>query len=102
MLESKRAAAGHIAGRPLPIALAKGADHAIFGRGTGVDRDRHARAPVESVGVPATRAACAVPVRIVVGAAVNRQIGAQIAAKLDAGVRAGNVEKSRAVKGTDL
>src|SRR5262249_60504487 len=69
----------------LEVALAIGADHAIFGRGAGIDLQRHARARNEVVEVPVALAGIAAPGRLTVrAAAIQRGVDAQVTADLDA------------------
>ena len=85
----------------LEVALTEGADHAVFGGGTGIDRQRHTGAGDEIVAKAVLLAEIAVPCRLAVGAAVEGDVGAQIAAELDAGVGARDVEEAGAVKRAD-
>jgi len=85
----------------LEVTLAEGADDAVFGRGAGIDRQRHARTGKEIVEIAVSLAEITVPGRDTVGAAIKGSVGAQIAADLDAGVGAGDVEEARAVKRAD-
>ena len=85
----------------LEVALAEGADHAVFGRGTGIDRQRHTGAGDEVIAIAVLLAEIAAPGRRAVGAAVEGDVRAQIAAELDAGVGARDEEEAGAVKRTD-
>ena len=85
----------------LEVALAEGANHAVLGRGAGIHRQRQTGAGNEVIAVAVLLAEVTVPGRRAVGAAVERGVGAQIAADLDAGVGARNVEEAGAVKRTD-
>jgi len=85
----------------LEVTLAEGADHAVFGRGTGIDRQRHTRTGEEVIVIAVPLAEIAVPCRGAVRAAVERDVRAQIAADLDAGVGARDVEEAGAVERAD-
>src|SRR5205807_10320424 len=72
----------------LEVTLAEGADHAIFRGGAGIDRQRQTGTGGVIVAVAVVLAEIAVPGRLAVRAAVEGDVGAQIAAELDAGVGA--------------
>src|SRR5207237_5072367 len=82
----------------LEVGLTEGADHAVFRCGAGIDRQRHAGAGGEIVAITVLLAEIAVPRRLAVRAAVEGDVGAQIAAELDAGIGARNVEEPRAIE----
>src|SRR5262249_52739714 len=86
----------------LEVSLAEGTNDAIFGGGTGIDRERHTRTAVDLVDKAVALTEVARPGRLTVNAAVERAVNAQIAADLDAGVGAGNVVETRTVQRTDL
>ena len=65
----------------------KGADHAIFGGGTGINRQHHARARDEIIEIAVPLPGIAIPRRLAVrAAAVEGDVGTHIAAELDAGI----------------
>ena len=94
---------GRVAQRiELEIGLAESADHAVLGRGTCIDRERQTRTGGQDVVITVALTGIAVPGRLVLHAsAVERGIDAQIAAELDAGVGARDVEESRTVQRAD-
>jgi hypothetical protein len=86
----------------LEVGLTEGADNAIFGGGTSIDGERHTRTGREVVAIAVALTGIAVPGRLVLNAAgVERGVDAQIAAELDAGVGARDVEESRTIQGAD-
>ena len=81
--------------------IEEGTNHAIFGRGAGVDVEIFTRTPGHAVGEAIPRAASAKRVAGVVGVGVGQHVDAQIAAQLDAGVGAGDVVEARPIEGAD-
>ena len=82
----------------LEVPLPEGANHAVFGRSAGIERQRQTGAGNEVVAEAVLLAEVTAPGRLPVDAAVEGGVGAQIAADLDAGVGAGDEEEARAVK----
>src|SRR5439155_25699490 len=80
----------------LEVTLAERANHAVFGRGTGIDRQCQARTGEEVVAIAVLLAEIAVPGRCAMGAAVERDVRTQITTDLDAGVGARDVEEAGA------
>src|SRR5262249_28118987 len=66
--------------------------------GTGINRQRQTGTSAEVVAIAVLLSEVAVPGRLAVRAAVEGDVGAQIAADLDAGIGARNVEKARPVE----
>ena len=64
--------------------LTKGADHAVFRRGTGIDRQRHARTAGVEIRIAVAEGAFTGIEREVIDAAVDRHVDAQITTQLDA------------------
>src|SRR4051812_6227194 len=85
----------------LEVALTEGADHAVFGGGTGINRDRHTGTGVEVIAEAIALASVARVEGLAVDAAVERGVDAQITTQLDAGVGARDVEETRAIQGAD-
>src|SRR5213078_2542716 len=85
----------------LEVALTEGADHAVFGGGTGINRDRQTRTGVEVIAVAVALAGVARIEGLAVDAAVERGVDAQITTQLDAGVGARDIEETRAIQGAD-
>src|SRR5437899_167202 len=77
------------------------ADHAVFGGGAGINRDRQTRTGVEVVAETVALAGVAAIERLTVDAAVERGVDAQITTQLDAGVGARDIEETRAIQGAD-
>src|SRR5262249_56736811 len=72
----------------LEVALAEGADHAVFRGGAGINRDRQTGTSGEVVAITILLTEIARPCRLVVDRAVERRVNAQITTQLDAGVGA--------------
>ena len=87
--------------RELEVSLTEGADHAVFGGGAGINRQRHTRTGSEVVAIAVALTEIAVPRRLIVDAAVERGVDAQITTQLDAGVGARNVEETGTIQGAD-
>src|ERR1700716_896254 len=85
----------------LEVGLTKGADDAVFGGGTGINRERHTRTGGPGVAIAVLLAEVARPGRLIVDAAVERGIDAQITTQLDAGVGARNIEETGTIQGAD-
>ncbi len=81
--------------------MREGADHAVFSRGAGIDRQRQTRTSVVEVRIAVADRAFTVVERAVIDTAVNRHVGAQIAAQLDTSVGARNVEESGTIQRAD-
>src|SRR5205823_3225890 len=86
----------------LEVALAEGADHAVFRGGAGIDRQRQTGTGGIVVAVAVVLAEIAIPGRLAVRAAIEGDVGAQIATELDAGVGAWDVEESGAIQRANL
>src|ERR1700716_4041869 len=86
----------------LEVALTKGTDDAVFGGGTGINRERHTRTGGPVVAIAVLLAEVAVQGRRPVGAAVESGVGAQITADLDAGIGARDKPEASAIERTDL
>jgi hypothetical protein len=97
----KTDAARVIEGPETEAGLTEGADRAIFRRGTGIDRQRHARTIGVEVRIAVADRAFTVIEREVIDAAVDRQVGAQITTQLDARIGARNVEESGTIERAD-
>src|SRR5262249_32903799 len=87
----------------LEVALTEGTDNAVFGGGAGINRQRHTRTGEEVIAVAIALARVAVIRRIAIGAVAGaeRGIDTQIAAQLDAGVGARDIEETRTIQGAD-
>src|SRR6185369_8300613 len=85
----------------LEVALTEGADNAVFGGSTGINRDRQTGTGVEVIAVAIALAGIARVEGLAVDAAVERGVDAQITTQLDAGVGARDIEETRAVQGAD-
>src|ERR1700694_5533196 len=84
------------------VALAEGADHAVFSGGAGINVQRNTRTGAEIVAITVTLTGVpAIGLGILYGAAVERGVDAQITTQLDAGVSARNVEETGTVQGAD-
>ena len=88
-------------GRELEVGLHEGPDSAVFGGGTGIHRQRQTGTGGVVIRVPVVLAEVAAPGRLAVNAAVEGSVDAQIAAELDAGIGARNVEEAGAVQRAD-
>ena len=85
---------------PVEHRIEVGADHAVFGGGTRIDVDVLTGAG-DVIVIVTIRSAH--PARHVIGAgAVERHVGTQVAAQLDAGIGARDVVETRAVQRADL
>src|SRR5207237_70149 len=85
----------------LEVGLTEGTDNAIFGGGTGINRQRHTRTGREVIAVAIALAQITRPGRSTIGGAVERGVDAQITTQLDAGVGARDIEETRAIQGAD-
>src|SRR6185437_12340229 len=98
-------AAGAVAsigiGRPGEGRIEEGANHAVFGGGARIDVQVFTGTPGVGVGEAIVRCAGTRGVAGVDRVRIDRNFGAQVAAELDAGVRAGNVVEPSTVQGTD-
>jgi hypothetical protein len=84
-----------------PCALSKGADDAVLGGSAGINRKRKAGTRSEVVHKPVALTEVARPGGLIVDAAVERGVDAQVTAELDAGVGAGDVPESSTIQGAD-
>src|SRR5262249_39107389 len=75
--------------------------HAVLSGGTGINRQRHTRTGVEVVEVTVALTKVARPGRLIVDAAVEHRVDAQITADLDAGIGARNVPESGTIQRAD-
>ncbi|GCC42632.1 hypothetical protein chiPu_0026630, partial [Chiloscyllium punctatum] len=82
--------------------IEEGANHAVFGRGAGVDVQVFTRTPGVAVGEAVLRTAGAGVVAGVIRVGVRQNVDAQIAAQLDAGVGARNKVEARTIERADL
>src|SRR5205823_4629967 len=85
----------------LEVGLTEGADNAVFGGGTGINRQRHTGTGREVIAIAIALAQITRPGRTTVGGAVERGVDAQITTQLDAGVGARDIEETRAIQGAD-
>ena len=97
-----RTGAGVVAGRPGEDAVEEGANHAVFGRGAGVDVQvfTSAEGVVVHQAVASTGNAALVRVEVRIGA--QHGVSTQVTTQLDAGVGARDVVETGAVQRADL
>ena len=85
----------------LPVALGEGADNAVLGGGTGINRQRHTGTGVEVVEVTVALTEITRVSGLVIDTAVERSVDAQITADLDAGISARDIPESGTIQGAD-
>src|SRR6185369_15422082 len=79
----------------------EGTNHAVFGRGAGVDVEVFTRPPGDAVREAIFRTAGAREVTRVVGVRVDHHVNADETTQLEAGVGARNVEETGTIQGAD-
>src|SRR5260370_22342703 len=83
--------------------MGEGADDAVFGGGGRINRERDTGTGGEVVAIAVgLLTEVTGPRRLIVDAAVERGVDAQITTQLDAGIGARNVEESGTIQGTNL
>jgi hypothetical protein len=70
-------------------------------RSTGIDGQRHTRTSGEIVAIAIALAQVTRPGRLIVDAAIERGVDAQITTQLDTGVGARDVEETSTIQGAD-
>src|SRR4029078_4862882 len=75
----------------LEVALAEGADNAVFGGSAGINRQRHTRTGREVIAIAIALSLITRPGRSAIDVAVERGVDTNVATQLDAGVSARDI-----------
>src|SRR5258705_7039454 len=90
-----------VKGGDLEVGLGEGANHAVFSCGAGINRKRHTRTGGEVIAIAILLPEIARPRRLIVDAAVERGVDAQVTTQLHASISARNIPETGTIKGAD-